>query len=514
LIVTLLWPTLGVGKIDRRMFIKKTLVLLLMLAAACVTPAFAQVFWSNQSPTVVTDDIWCVTYANGTFAAVTNQGNLLTSSDGLTWGTRAIDSGVWLVSIAYGNGMWVVVGDMGTILVSPNLFDWVLATSPTANKLNGVIYNGTIWVAVGENGTIITSPDAETWTLQPAIEGVTGFLHGITYATFNAPRELPAGSIWICGANGVLILGQAPTATPATYSFSVYDPLTVLGASTTTENMEAILCPNVGNSSMAQQETLNLVGAGWGGTIISGGLNVGEGGGESIFVTATALPADIEGGFGTPTANVTPNVILRGLTYGDGYFVAAGEQGTILSSTDGVNWTQRLSGNSPSTLSTATLLSAAYSEPLQRFVVTGTGGTMLVSNAAPTVFGNVSTRGYVSSTQTLIGGFYIAGTAPRTVLIRADGPVLSTFNVPSPLPDPVLTVYNSAGTAVATNTGWTTNTNPTTISTVALQVGAFALPNPSLDSALLLTLPPGAYTAQITSATGKSGIALFEAYTD
>jgi hypothetical protein len=138
----------------------------------------------------------------------------------------------------------------------------------------------------------------------------------------------------------------------------------------------------------------------------------------------------------------------------------------------------------------------------------------LVSNAAPTVFGNVSTRGFVSNTQTFIGGFVIEGTAPRTVLIRADGPVLSTFGVPSALPDPVLTVYDNTGTAIATNTGWATNTNPATISTAALEVGAFALPNPSPDSALLLTLQPGAYTAQITSAKGNSGKALFEAYTN
>jgi hypothetical protein len=130
------------------------------------------------------------------------------------------------------------------------------------------------------------------------------------------------------------------------------------------------------------------------------------------------------------------------------------------------------------------------------------------------VFANVSTRGFVSSTQTFIGGFYISGTAPRTVLIRADGPVLGAFGVPSPLTDPVLTVYNSAGTAIGTNTGWATNTNPTSISAAAQQVGAFALPSASLDSALLLTLPPGTYTAQITSAKGNSGTALFEAYTD
>jgi hypothetical protein len=108
----------------------------------------------------------------------------------------------------------------------------------------------------------------------------------------------------------------------------------------------------------------------------------------------------------------------------------------------------------------------------------------------------------------------IQGTAPRTVLIRGDGPVLGSFEVPSPLPDPVLTVYDGKGNVIATNTGWSSNTNPGTISTAALEVGAFALPSSSADSALLLTLQPGAYTAQITSAKGNSGIALFEAYTN
>jgi hypothetical protein len=76
-----------------------------MLVVASVTPSFGQIFWSNYSPAGVTDGIWCVTYANNTFAAVTDQGNLLTSSNGLNWSSQAVDPGVWLVSIAYGNGI-------------------------------------------------------------------------------------------------------------------------------------------------------------------------------------------------------------------------------------------------------------------------------------------------------------------------------------------------------------------------------------------------------------------------
>jgi len=473
------------------MNIRKNLLVLMMFVGACVTPGFAQIFWSNYSPSGVTDAIWGVTYANGTFAAVTDQGNLLTSSNGLNWSSQAIDQGVWLVSITYGNGIWMVVGDKGTILESTDLKTWVHASSATPNKLNGVLYNGTIWVAVGDSGTIITSADAQSWVLQPAISGVTGFLHGISYVG-DSDQGFGNG-IWICGQNGVIIQGSPTLPGSTNYTFNVAEnrgsvpPAELI----TTQNLEALIYPDLGLTG------LSLVGGGQG-ILFSSDVSVGHPPGQSFASSPSTIP----------------NVDFRGLAYGNGYFVAAGEQGTIFRSTDGMNWLQSYSGDSPSTLSTATLLSAAYSPLLQRFVVTGTGGTILVSNPPPTVFANVSTRGYVSSSQTFIGGFVIEGTAPRTVLIRADGPALASFNVPSPLPDPVLTVFDNKGDVVATNTGWTTNSSPSAISVAALAVGAFALPNPSLDSVLLLTLPPGAYTVQITSAKGNSGIALFEAYTD
>jgi hypothetical protein len=470
----------------------KSIALLALVAAAFVTPSYAQIFWSNYSPSGVTDDIWSVTYANGTFAAVTSQGKLLTSADGLSWSSQSIDQGTWLVSIAYGNGTWVVVGDKGTILLSSDLKTWLNATSVTTNKLNGVFYNGSVWVAVGEAGTILTSLDAKNWLLQPAITGVTGFLHGIAYVPANS---LYPGYFYICGQNGALIQGSAPTGSTS-YSFAVYTGNQLGSQLPFSQNLEAILYPYPASTNSLQADP-NLVGVGQG-IFFSSAMGVGHPPGEVFEQSPTAAP----------------NIDFRGLTYGNGFFIAAGEQGTIFRSTDGVHWVQSFSGDSPSTVSTATLLSAAYSSLLQRFVVTGTGGTILVSNPPPTVFGNVSTRGYVSSTETFIGGFVVQGTAPRTVLIRGDGPVLSTFSVPSPLPDPVVTVYDNTGAVVATNTGWGTNPNAAALSTASLEVGAFALPASSADSALLLTLSPGAYTVQITSAKGNSGIALFEAYTD
>jgi len=457
----------AVDPLNLPMLSMKRLSTLLLLAVALATPSFAQTYWKSENPAGVTDDIWCVAYGNGTFAATTNLGKVLTSSDGLTWSSQTVDAGTWLVSIAYGNGTWVAVGANGTILLSSDLENWINAKSVTANKLNGVAYNGTIFIAVGDNGTIVTSPDAQNWTLQPS--GVSGFLHGITFDNQDM-------AIDISGQNGV-ILGGAINGT----GFNVIP-------SGTTQDLEAIIYPVPGS--------YNAVAVGAVGTVIH---TVG-----SLLPPWTAAT--------TPTTTAR----FRGLAYGDGTYVAAGELGTILTSVDGKTWVQRFSGDSYSTLSAATLLGAAYSPTLQRFVVVGTGGTILVSNPTPTVFANVATRGTVSSTQTLIGGFVVEGTAPRTVLIRADGPTLSTFGVTGALADPVLKVYDSNQNLVATNTGWSTSTSPSPkeLSTAALTAGAFALPAGSADSAVLVTLAPGAYTAVVTSASNGTGVALFEAYTD
>jgi hypothetical protein len=44
------------------------------------------------------------------------------------------------------------------------------------------------------------------------------------------------------------------------------------------------------------------------------------------------------------------------------------------------------------------------------------------------------------------------------------------------------------------------------------KVGAFGLVEGSEDSALIATLPPGSYTAQVSGANGTTGIALVEIY--
>jgi sugar lactone lactonase YvrE len=126
---------------------------------------------------------------------------------------------------------------------------------------------------------------------------------------------------------------------------------------------------------------------------------------------------------------------------------------------------------------------------------------------------NISTRAFVSTASNVeIGGFVVTGSKPAKVLIRAIGPALAQFGVIGVLAQPSLSIVNSSGAAVASNTGWSTNANPSAIASEMAAVGAFALPPGSADCALLLTLSPGAYTAVVSGAGGTSGVALVEAY--
>jgi hypothetical protein len=123
---------------------------------------------------------------------------------------------------------------------------------------------------------------------------------------------------------------------------------------------------------------------------------------------------------------------------------------------------------------------------------------------------NISARVQVGTgTDILIAGFVIGGSTSRTVLIRASGPALIPFGVTGSLSDPELQLF-SGSTLFASNTGWGGDAQ---IVSIAASVGAFSWgSSATADSALLVTLPPGTYTAQVSGASGDTGVALVEIY--
>ena len=131
---------------------------------------------------------------------------------------------------------------------------------------------------------------------------------------------------------------------------------------------------------------------------------------------------------------------------------------------------------------------------------------------------NLSTRAQTGAGAAVLTAGFVIGPGPdKPVLIRAIGPTLSGFGVTGALADPVLTVFNSAGATIATNDNWGTPVgtgaaSSSTLATTFASVGAFALATTSKDSAVIVTLAPGNYTAQVAGTGTATGIALIEVY--
>ena len=127
---------------------------------------------------------------------------------------------------------------------------------------------------------------------------------------------------------------------------------------------------------------------------------------------------------------------------------------------------------------------------------------------------NLSTRAQVGTGGgIIISGFVVSGSGTEQLLVRGDGPSLTQFGVASALAQPSLNIIaQSSGRTIATNTVWGTNANPAEISSVAATVGAFGLTAGSADSAVMVSLPAGAYTAEVLGENNTTGVGLAELY--
>jgi hypothetical protein len=104
-----------------------------------------------------------------------------------------------------------------------------------------------------------------------------------------------------------------------------------------------------------------------------------------------------------------------------------------------------------------------------------------------------------------IGGFIITGSAPKRVILRAIGPSLAQQGVPNVLADPVLELHGTAGFTTIINDNWRDSQEAEILATGIPPIN-------DLESAIVITLAPGAYTAIVRGQNNTSGVALVEVY--
>ena len=122
---------------------------------------------------------------------------------------------------------------------------------------------------------------------------------------------------------------------------------------------------------------------------------------------------------------------------------------------------------------------------------------------------NISTRANVGTgDNVLIGGIIISGNDPTTVVLRAIGPSLAVSGVTGVLADPTLELHDSAGAVIASNDNWMDNSAE---DQMVLTDNNLA-PTDDLESAIVMTLDPGAYTVIMRGLADTTGVGLVEAY--
>jgi hypothetical protein len=146
-------------------------------------------------------------------------------------------------------------------------------------------------------------------------------------------------------------------------------------------------------------------------------------------------------------------------------------------------------------------------------VVRGVGntvGTGLVDAydlgpTSPCRLANIATRGLIQSGDKLMIAGFIVLNGPAKVVIRATGPSLLAFGIDNALSDTTLQLRDQNGSVVMENDDWKTN-QQFELQDAGLQ------PSSDLEAALITTIQPGQYTAQVRGKGDTAGIGVVEVY--
>jgi hypothetical protein len=210
-----------------------------------------------------------------------------------TWHPREVPEAAAeldLEGVAFGNGRWVVVGDDGIILSSPDGVAWSPEENPAGTPdLEDIAFGNGIFVAIGGNGVVLTSADGRQWARQsPENGGGREILHDETRFVV-----LAAGGFLSMSVDGVD--WEYPPRVPQMY-------------------------------------------------VDAGGIAFGNGTYVVAGYRRTGKPTDLWSSVGIGEwqfRDARSSENLFGAGYGLGHFVAVGQDATLITSPDGVEWTLR-----------------------------------------------------------------------------------------------------------------------------------------------------------------------------
>ena len=308
--------------------------------------------WTWRYPKPQGNALRAVTWGNGKFVAVGDNGAIVVSSDAYNW--TNVSCGVFrnLSGVAASPGLFAAVGINGTILLSSNGVSWIQQPSGTTRSFRAVAGNPGYpnnspyrFLAVGDAGTALSSMNGLTWTILNA--GTTNNLNGACSTSYAFYPDI----FWVVGDNGTILSSSgiqfwdqyAPVSSHL-YAVAGNDVQFAAGGDLGTFPTTNYILTSDGSDWSLQTP----VGA-WfpGGAFATRAMAVG--GNQFVAVGDTGKTLEYNypgvvvvsdgGAAWTQLPARTSEDSLNGVAYGNGHFVAVGDEGGIMASTDTTNWT-------------------------------------------------------------------------------------------------------------------------------------------------------------------------------
>ena len=276
-----------------------------------------------------------VIFADGQFIAVGDSGVIITSPDGINWTTRTSGTSNNLQGITYGNGLFVVVGASGNILTSSDGITWTSRTSGTSAQIRKIIWVNNLFITVGNSGIVLSSSNGISWTQKSQIK--VGNLAKIAYdIVYNNGLYVVACEEGRIAISSDLELWSFPitnlNSSNILYSITYGNNLFIaVGVEAITGN--SIIITSIDGENWNRETSNFKISLNCINYIKSNFIIVGDKG--SIIIRDNNANIKFKTG-------ITKQ--LNDVVYGDKQFIAVGVQGIILTSLDGINWSEQNSG--------------------------------------------------------------------------------------------------------------------------------------------------------------------------
>jgi hypothetical protein len=385
------------------------------------------------------------------------------------------------ISVTVGSSASFTVGASGT---GPLTYQWFVGGAPIAGAATAALNVQDVQMANAGTYTVVASNAAGSATSLGAVLTVSGAAFAPIFQYQPSPTTVTVGGT---ASLSVGIVGSPPI----TYQWSKN------GAAIPGATSSSLTFPTVASSDAGVYSVVITDPAG--------------------FVTSVGAPLTVSpvGGPPTPVTIVLQPVPVTATVGGSATFTVAVNGDAVIS----YQWRKNQAPIAGATSPSFTLYDLHSSDAGTYDIEVVNGFSAIISFPTPLVvtpvavpsrLGNVSARGFSGSgDQTLIIGFVVGGSGTEASLVRAVGPTLSSFGLTGLLADPQLVLFSSTGASIASNDNWG---GTAALSAAFAQTGAFALPPASLDAAVLTSLHPGQYTAEVHGANGGTGVVLLEAY--